>query len=82
MSAKANKTRNQVWAADQIAKAAGFTAVTFLGYPAGYDRREAATLEEARATKQAMLAEYGAINYSRGIVIYAVTSDNVTVFVE
>lgn len=82
MSAKANKARCQLWAEEQIAKAEYFTAVMFLGYPAGRDRREAPTLEGARALRQTMLEEYSDLNYGRKVVIYAVTRDNVTVMVE
>lgn len=79
MSTKANKKRLDDWAAAQIAKAKYFTAVMFLGHPAGVDRRRASSLEEARCLKQIMISEYAGKNYGRGVLLYAVTSDNVTV---
>ena len=54
----------------------------FLGYPEGVDRREASSLEEARRLRDDMLAEYAGKNWGRGVMIYAVTEDNVTVHIE
>lgn len=82
MSAKANKARHKVWEAEQIAKASLFTSVMWRGWPEGHDRREASSLEEARALRDAMITEYGITNFGRRPIIYAVTPDNVTVLVE
>lgn len=82
MSSKANKARCAAWQAEQVAKADKFTIVMFLGHPAGYDVRESASLDDARARRADMLAEYAGTNYGRTAVIYAVTPDNVTVLVE
>lgn len=70
------------WRQEQLAKAISYTSVMFLGYPAGYDIRPSLTLREARRIRRRMLAEYAGTNHGRGVVIYAVTKDNATIFVE
>ena len=80
MSSKANKLRYEQWLQEQIAKAESFTACMFIG--AGkYDRRPAATLDEARELRTTMLAEYGNTNGGRGVAIYAIL-DSQTIHVE
>ncbi len=81
-SSAKKKARREAWAAEQIATATSFTAVMFLGYPEGHDRREAASLDEARAHRQRMLAEYEGKNYGRGVMIYALTPNGMSVHVE
>ena len=82
MSAKVNKSRREAWAAAQAARAVSFTAVMFLGYPEGVDKRHASSLEGARRLRADMLAEYADKNFGRGVMIYAVTEDNVTIHLE
>ncbi len=73
MAASTNKSQREAWTARQIASAVSYTAVMFLGFPDGYDRREASSLEEARAIRSEMLTEYEGKNYGRGVMIYAIT---------
>jgi len=81
MSAKANKQRYEAWAEKYTARSTKFVACMFLGV-GRYDKREADTLKQARVIRARMLEEYGETNYGRGVMIYAITPDNLSVFIE
>lgn len=61
----------------KISMASYFTVVRLIG-PAKYEHQEYPSLEAARAAKQ----EMGRDEYGRGGMIYAVTPQNETIFVE
>lgn len=82
MSAKENKIRLKAWIAEQLENAVRFTAVMYRGWPEGFDRREAKTVEEIRVIRDQMLAEYEGKNYGRGVLVYAITHNGMTVHVE
>ena len=82
MSAKANKVRREAWIAEQLQNAVSFTAVMYRGWPEGFDKREAETVEGIRAIRDQMVAEYAGKNYGRGVLVYACTRNGMTVHVE
>ena len=82
MSRETRRAHREAWIAEQIQASSYFTAVMFLGYPEGYDRREATSLEEARNIREQMMREYEGTNYGRGVMIYAVTPNGLSVHVE
>jgi hypothetical protein len=76
------RAARDAWSSEQIARAARFTAVMFVGAPEMYDKRWASSLEEARQTRDVMAKEYDGLNYGRRCLIYAVTPDDLTILVE
>lgn len=81
-AAAANKVRREAWIKEQLENAVSFTAVMYRGWPEGFDRREAKTVEEIRKVRDQMVAEYEGKNYGRGVLIYALTENGMTVHVE
>lgn len=74
-----NQQRIEEWTKQQVALAKGFTACLYLGY-GKYDRRESATLEEARQHRETMNKEY---KTHQKVMIYAITGGvEQTVFIE
>lgn len=66
------------WRDDYLTKAQRYVCCMFLGY-GQYDKREAATLQEARILRRRMVREYGDQAYTRGVMIYAVTHDGLSI---
>ncbi len=81
MKQPTNKERAQTWADDYAARSKTFVACMFLGV-GKYDKRKADSLEGARQHATDMLSEYDGVNYKRGVLIYAVTPDNLSVHVD
>ncbi len=80
-ASKRNTERRETWTAEYVARSKRFQACMFLGV-GKYDRRESDTLEGARAHREAMLSEWAGKNYGRGVVIYAITPNHLSIFVE
>jgi len=77
----AYKAPHEKWVADYVARAPNFVCCMFLGR-GEFDKRWCKSLKEARRIKAVMLAEYEGKNYGRGVLIYAVTHDNLSIVVE
>ena len=75
------KPLHDAWRDNYVARSTLFVACMFLGQ-GRYDKRAAPTLREARRIKQQMLKEYGDTNARRGVLIYAITPDNLSILVE
>ena len=82
MSAKTNAARREEWTAQRVASSRRFVACSYIGGPAMYDKREALTLDEARALARDIIREQGETNARRPVMIYAITHDNLSVHVE
>jgi len=66
------------WYEEYISKTEKFVCCMFLGN-GQYDKREATSISEARLIRRQMFREYGDTAYGRGILIYAVTHDGLSI---
>lgn len=82
MTKKKTQSRIDAWRAYHIARAVRFSVVMFVGRPKFYDTRYADSLAAARDIRRCVLEEYGTSNYGRGAIIYAITPEELTIFVE
>lgn len=82
MSAKANKIRREAWVVEQLENAVEFSAVMYRGWPEGFDTRRAETLDDIKKIRDQMVVEYEGKNYGRGVLVYAITHNGMTVHIE
>jgi cytosine/adenosine deaminase-related metal-dependent hydrolase len=72
------KLHEAEWKEDAKKRAVLFTACMFLGN-GHYERRTSKTYKDIMKKKDALLEEYKGQNYGRGVLVYAVRPDGVSV---